>query len=109
LERGDFGSAETEQGEAIQALREVGRALADQARREGRRDGNQEVNNDNDDPLGRADDQSGGTLDNNDADLDGRDPAARTRELQDEIRRRAGEQEREKEEREYLERLLKRF
>ncbi len=108
LERGDFGEAEFEQGEAIQALRELGRALADQARRQGRQNG-QEVNNDNTDPLGRAQDGEGGNLDNKDADIDGKDPAARTRELQDEIRRRAGEQEREKEERDYLERLLKRF
>ncbi len=104
LERGDFGAAEDEQGEAIQALREVGRNLAEQARREQGRD---EANNDGgDDPLGRED---GTELDDESADLDGKDPAARTRELQDEIRRRAGEQEREKDERDYLERLLKRF
>lgn len=109
LERGDFGEAEFEQGEAIQALRELGRSLADQARREGRQGEGQEVNNDNSDPLGRAQDGEGGNLDDNNADLDGKDPAARTRELQDEIRRRASEQEREKEERDYLERLLKRF
>ncbi len=109
LERGDFGEAEFEQGEAIQALRELGRSLADQARRNGSQNGGQEVNNDNTDPLGRAEDGEGGNLDDNNADLDGKDPAARTRELQDEIRRRASEQEREKEERDYLERLLKRF
>ncbi len=111
LERGDFGAAESEQGEAIQALREIGRALAEQARREnGRSNANgEEVNNDNSDPIGRNDDSEGGQLADDSADLEGRDPAARTRELQNEIRRRAGEQEREKEELDYLERLLKRF
>ncbi len=102
LARGDFSEAENEQGEAIQALREVGRNLAEQARRE---QGNEEASS-GDDPLGRED---GTEPDGESTDLDGKDPAARTRELQDEIRRRAGEQEREKDERDYLERLLKRF
>jgi len=85
--------------------------LAEQARREnGRSNANgEEVNNDNSDPIGRNDDNEGGQLADDSADLEGRDPAARTRELQNEIRRRAGEQEREKEELDYLERLLKRF
>lgn len=110
LERGDFGSAESEQGEAIAALRDVGRALAEQAREERGQNGEgQEASNGDDDPLGRMGDEEGGQLSDSEADLDGRDPAARTRELQDEIRRRAGEQEREKDERDYLERLLKRF
>jgi len=110
LERGEFGLAEDEQAEAIRGLREVGRALAEQARNEQGRDGNSdEASNDNSgDPLGRED-GDGGNLDDSEADLDGRDPAARSRELQNEIRRRAAEQEREKDEREYLERLLKRF
>lgn len=105
LERGDFSAAESEQGEAIQALREVGRNLAEQARREQGRDGEEAENGE--DPLGR--DGDGTEMDDQNAELDGQDPAARTRELQDEIRRRAGEQEREKDERDYLERLLKRF
>jgi len=60
------------------------------------------------DPLGRRND--GGFDDGtNDADIDNRDNATRSRELMEELRRRAAEQEREAEERQYLERLLKRF
>ena len=111
LERGDFGSAESEQGEAIRSLREIGRALAEQARRERGQngDGEEANNSEGDDPLGRNNDGDGGDLSDSEADLDGRDPAARTRELQEEIRRRAGEQEREQDELDYLDRLLKRF
>lgn len=108
LERGDFGLAEDQQAEAIQALRDVGRALAEEANRErGGEPGDEEAENGDGDPLGRNND--GGELEDNAADLESRDPAARSRELQEEIRRRASEQERRKEEREYLERLLKRF
>jgi len=109
LERGDFGFAEDEQAEAIQALRDVGRALAEQARNERGQDGEgQEASNGEGDPLGRTD-ENGGNLDEENVDLENRNPAARSRELQEEIRRRAAEQEREREELDYLERLLKRF
>ncbi len=109
LERGDFGLAEDEQAEAIRALRDVGRALAEEANRgrEGSGGDGEETAEGDGDPLGREND--GGELDDSQADLENRDPAARSRELQEEIRRRASEQERRKEEREYLERLLKRF
>lgn len=109
LGRGDFGLAEDEQAEAIKALRDVGRALAEEANKErGRNGDDQDASNESDgDPLGRND--GDGELDDSEADLDTRDPAARSRELQNEIRRRASEQERRKEELEYLERLLKRF
>jgi len=57
--------------------------------------------------VGRSDD---GFDDGNDtADIDDRDNATRSRELLEELRRRAAEQEREAEERQYLERLLERF
>ena len=61
----------------------------------------------NEDPLGR--DNLGGNADESEADLDIRDDATKSRELREELRRRAAEQERDKSEREYLERLLKRF
>ena len=109
LGRGDFGLAEEEQDEAIKALRDVGRALAEEANKERGRGGDDEDGNSESDgdPLGRND--GSGELDDSEADLESRDPAARSRELQNEIRRRASEQERRKEELEYLERLLKRF
>jgi hypothetical protein len=57
--------------------------------------------------LGRSDD--GFDSGNDTADIDDRDNATRSRELLEELRRRAAEQQREAEERQYLERLLERF
>lgn len=110
LKRGQFGEAQDEQADAIEAIRNAGRSLAEQARQN--RGENQEASNDGDDPLGRSPDSennSGENIEDDLADLDSRDRATRSRELQDEIRRRAAEQERQKDERDYLERLLKRF
>lgn len=107
LRQGRLGSAQDNQQAAIEALRDAGRALAEQAQREAFGD-NQEAANESGDPLGREN-EDGGLLDDNNADLDSRDNATRSRELQEEIRRRAAEQEREQQERDYLERLLKRF
>ena len=68
------------------------------------REGGEEAGND---PLGRSD---GGFDDGTDtADIDNQDNATRSRELLEELRKRAAEQEREVEEREYIDRLLKRF
>ena len=106
LREGNMGTAQDEQGEAIAALREAGRGLAEQARNQQGENG-QEAGNGQDDPLGRN--ENGTNDEQSEADLDQRDNAARSRELQDEIRRRAAEQEREQQERDYLERLLKRF
>ena len=78
------------------------RAEAVSERREG-----EEGNGDGNDPLGRSD--SGFNDGNDKADIDDRDNATRSRELLEELRRRAAEQQREAEERQYLERLLKRF
>ena len=107
LARGDFSGAQDEQSDAITALREAGRSLVEQARRE-RGEDPQSGEDGEGDPLGR---DSDGTTegDEDQADLDTRDRSTRSRELQDEIRRRAAEREREKDERDYLERLLKRF
>ncbi len=110
LRRGQFGDAQDEQANAIEAIRNAGRALAEQSRQN--RGDNQEASNEGDDPLGRTSDSennNGENIEDELADLDSRDRATRSRELQEEIRRRAAEQERQKDEREYLERLLKRF
>ncbi len=106
LRDGNMGIAQDEQGEAIAALREAGRGLAEQARNQQGENG-LEAGNGEDDPLGR--DGNGTNDEQSQADLDQRDNATRSRELQDEIRRRAAEQERKQQERDYLERLLKRF
>lgn len=101
LEQGNLAGAGQAQAEAIRALRDAGEALADAVSRQG--EGGEEGN----DPLGRSDDafDSG----NDTADIEDRDNATRSRELLEELRRRAAEQQREAEEREYLERLLDRF
>jgi hypothetical protein len=59
------------------------------------------------DPLNRE--NGGMNSENSEADIELRDNATRSREILEELRRRAAEQERQKQERDYLERLLKRF
>ena len=106
LAEGDLAGANDAQAEAIQALRRAGTAMA----ASGRQSGGGESGSDtaeNDDPLGRE--NGGGNDDNSEADIDTRDDATRSRELREELRRRAAEQDREQTEREYLERLLERF
>ena len=100
LQQGNLAGAGQAQQDAIRALREAGEALAEAVSEQ---QGDQEGG----DPLGRSDEgfESG----NDTADIDDRDNATRSRELLEELRRRAAEQQREAEEREYLERLLKRF
>lgn len=105
LQSGDIPAAGDAQNEAIKALRRAGQALAESGRRDGQgEDGTEEA--ENEDPLGR---ESGGISDESEADIDTRDNSTRSRELREELRRRSSEQEREKIERDYLERLLKRF
>lgn len=61
------------------------------------------------DPLGRSTSGQGGRITSNDQLPEGADPSQRARDLQDEIRRRSGEQARPRDERDYLGRLLDRF
>ena len=108
LENGDLPGAAQGQQDAIDALRRAGRGLAEQVM-DGRGDG-EEANSaetDDTDPLGRS--NNGRPNEDSEADLEQKDNATRSRELLEELRRRASEQEREELEREYLERLLKRF
>lgn len=104
LEGENFNEASEAQSEAIQALRNAGQALAQASRgnKGGGSDGEGETN-----PLGEN--NNGVNDDNLEADIDTRDKATRSRELLEELRKRAAEQEREQLERDYLERLLKRF
>ena len=110
LEAGDLTGAGDSQDDVINALREAGQALADAInRRQGDGAETGEANaGDARDPLGR---QNGNGLAGNDneADIDSGDNAARARDLLEELRRRAAEQGRAPEELEYLQRLLKRF
>lgn len=104
LEGQNFNEASEAQSEAIQALRNAGQALAEVSRgNTGENTGEGEDSN----PLGEN--NNGVNDDSFEADIDTRDKATRSRELLEELRKRAAEQEREQLERDYLERLLKRF
>jgi len=108
LENGNLAGARQTQDDVISELRRAGEAIAEAANRSEDGEGAGDRNGEGDDPLGRED---GDGLSNNDseADIDTRDNATRSRELLEELRRRAAEQGRTPEELEYLERLLKRF
>ncbi len=103
LRQGDLDSSQNAQNEAIAALRRAGEALAEQAENREAAENSQ----DGTDPLGRS--MDGANDDDAEQDIDQRDNATRSRELLEELRKRASEQEREQLEREYLERLLRRF
>ena len=106
LRAGDLSGAKEAQGEAIKALRRAGQSMAEAGRRQGDSEGGTDEA-ENEDPLGRK--NNGMNSDESEADIDPRDNATRSRELREELRRRAAEQKRDQSEREYLERLLKRF
>ncbi len=111
----DFAGALENQADAIEALREGMRNLADQMAQQGQNQAGQQGagngwNNAgaNRDPLGR--DAGGGSRIGTDEHLlQGDDLQRRAREILDELRRRSGEMERSEEERDYLRRLLERF
>ena len=120
LREGDTGSAIDRQAEAIEELREgmrsLGEALAEQR---GERQPGQPGPNGEDrqaqqgaggdrDPLGRTIGRAGRSGSDENM-LQGEDVYRRARDLLDEIRRRAGEQERPELELDYLRRLLDRF
>ena len=115
LRDGDGAGALDRQSEAIDALRDGMRNLAEEmAREEGGGDGDRDTASLGEDgmggqrdPLGR--DSSGGRLGTEAEMLPGEDAERRARELLEEIRRRSGEQDRPEDERDYLRRLLERF
>ena len=76
---------------------------------EGRGDGTAQLAPPGTDPLGRDMAGNGGSITTGDPLADGGDPNRHARDLQDEIRRRSGEQDRPRDERDYLGRLLDRF
>ncbi|WP_371396055.1 DUF4175 domain-containing protein [Fretibacter rubidus] len=108
LKSGDLAGASEAQKDAIQALRDAAGGILEAAQRRGNQDGeNQSAEGGSGNPLGQN--QGDQNDDFSDADLDQRDNATRSRELMEELRRRASEQERDEAERNYLERLLERF
>lgn len=111
LDRGDLRGALDNQADAMQALRDGIRNLAEDManqRRPGQGDQFGDSAPDSRDPLGRPLGQSGrlGTDQNM---LPGAEAARRSREILEELRRRSGEQGRPDYELDYLERLLDQF
>ena len=115
LRDGDGAGALDRQAEAIEALREGMRGLAENLAQEQGEAGDSDRAAAGDggtanqrDPLGRDTGRSG-RLGTDEAMLPDADIQARARELLEEIRRRSGEQDRPEVERDYLRRLLDRF
>lgn len=112
LRNDDLAEALDQQSEAMEALREgmrnLGEALAQNQQNSGQEGQAQNNQGAARDPLGRNPGQQGmpGTEEGL---LQGEDVYRRARDLLDEIRRRAGEDERPEIERNYLKRLLDRF
>lgn len=111
----DFAGALDNQADAIEALREGMRNLAEQMAEQQQQQGGQQGEalgrndpNGSRDPLGRDTGQNG-RIGTDEELLQGEDVYRRARELLDEIRRRSGEQGRPSEELDYLKRLLERF
>ena len=115
LQRGDERQAVDDQVRALESLRDgrrqLGRDLAEaQAEGQGEQAGREGRGGDNEreDPLGRPT-ANDGPMDGDSVKVPGAALGKRAKELQDEIRRRAGERQRPAEELEYYDRLLDRF
>ena len=107
LRAGDSGAALQAQGQALQDLRQAGEALLEGLAREGGGQGDMSGGQSEFDPLGRRD---GGFMpDSGDVVLPEEDNFQRARDIRDELRRRAGDAARPLPERDYIERLLRRF
>ncbi|WP_372799804.1 DUF4175 domain-containing protein [Paracoccus seriniphilus] len=133
LREGDTSAALQRQADAIQAMREGMRSLADMLGSGGGTAGDDQRNADESqqgqgaegqqpgqegatrqsrallDPLGRQTGGNGSQITTGDPLAEGQDPARRARDLLEEIRRRSGERDRPRQERDYLGRLLDRF
>ena len=114
LEDGDLSGALSRQAEAMESLREGLRALGRerQAQQQGEQgsEGGGEAGQAQrgDDPLGRSSGDFGEYGSDNEV-YEGENAYRRAEELSDEIKKRSAQQEREAEERDYLNRLLDRF
>jgi uncharacterized protein (TIGR02302 family) len=100
------GDAVGPQGEALDQLQQAARALAEQMRQNG--EGGEGGSQAGRDPFGRNP-PGQGDLDRGDVKIPEESEMQRSREILDELRRRAGERARPQIERDYIDRLLKRF
>ncbi len=101
LKRGQPGEAVGQEGEALDQLQQGAREMAE---REGK--GQQGQGAGGKDPFGRSD---MGQVSGDDVKLPAAADLQRSREILDELRRRAGQADRPRQERDYLNRLLQRF
>jgi hypothetical protein len=113
LDQGQPGAAADAQGNALDALQRSARAMAEQFQRQfGRMPGQGEQGLDQfgnrRDPFGRTRPQ-GRFEDTGDVEIPDKSDVQRAREILDELRRRAGERTRPAPERDYIDRLLRRF
>ncbi|MEM6668300.1 MAG: DUF4175 family protein [Pseudomonadota bacterium] len=118
LSQGEPGDAADDQMRAVDALRDGARAAAEaieQANRDAQQaaegepqDGEGEGQGESRDPFGRLT-GDGGAHDGRGVDVPGESARSRSRSILQELRRRAGEREREVEELDYFRRLLERF
>jgi uncharacterized protein (TIGR02302 family) len=113
LDQGEPGAATDAQGNALDALQRSARAMAEQFQRQyGRMPGQGEQGLDQfgnrRDPFGRTRPQ-GRFEDTGDVEIPTKSDVQRAREILDELRRRAGERTRPAPERDYIDRLLRRF
>jgi uncharacterized protein (TIGR02302 family) len=102
LKRGETGDAVKPQGQALDQLQQAMREMADQMQ-QGGGSGQQQVGHD---PFGR---KGTGDIDGGDIKIPTTSDVQRSREILDELRRRAGERDRPPVERDYINRLLDRF
>ena len=114
LGKGEAGEAVPPQGQAIDQLQQGARAATQQLMRQlGQRGmiGRQQEGPQGQqrDPFGRDPDSTGQGAATGDVKVPDQDRVRAARRLRDELRRRAGEQERPRPEREYIQRLLKEF
>ena len=105
LGAGAFDGAGAAQKNALEALRQASNALAQELMK--RNGQNQDGQQGNDDPLGRAAGSKGGL--GGDVKIPDQSAIARARSILEELRRRASEQGRPREELDYIDRLLRVF
>ncbi|GGF46705.1 TIGR02302 family protein [Aliidongia dinghuensis] len=104
--RGD--DAVGRQSDALDQLHEAARSLAEQMRQQGEEGGEGPPMRTGADPFGRMSPGQGG-IDRGDVQIPEQSEMQKSREILDELRRRAGERSRPTEERDYIDRLLQRF
>jgi hypothetical protein len=113
LGQGQPGEAIGPQTRALEQLQQAGRDMAEQLMQQfgnqpGQGDGQQQQLGGNRDPLGRPEDGNG-MIDTGDVAIPEEADIQRSREILDELHRRAGERERPRLEQDYIDRLLRRF